>query len=82
MKEYRTRATRPPSTGESTQLIAISPILPHWTISSPPVPVAMPWATAAPTMPPMMEWVVDTGQPLRVAISSHSAAPSRAAIMM
>lgn len=38
--------------------------------------------TAAPTMPPMIAWVVETGQPMRVAMSSHTAAPSRADIMI
>ncbi|BEH77599.1 hypothetical protein YM3MPS_34020 [Mycobacterium pseudoshottsii] len=42
----------------------------------------MPSVTAAPTMPPTIECVLDTGYPIRLANSSHSAAASNAASMM
>lgn len=51
-------------------------------MASPPLPVTKPIVRDAPMMPPMIECVVDTGQPIRVATSSHTAAPRRAAIMM
>lgn len=76
------KATMPPSSGERIQEIAIWPISPHCTISRPPVPVTKPVVTAAPTIPPMIACVVETGQPIFVASSSQTAAPSSADIMM
>ena len=76
------KAVTPPSSGDNTQEMAIWPIWPHWTISSPPIPVINPEVTAAPTMPPITECVVETGRPSLVAINSQIAAPSRADIMM
>lgn len=58
------------------------PISLHCTISKPPAPVCRPRVTAAPTMPPTIECVVETGQPILVAMSSQTAAPIRAASMM
>ena len=72
----------PPSSGERIQDTAIFPISPQCTMAKPPVPVTRPVVTAAPTMPPMIACVVETGQPILVASSSHTAAPSRADIMI
>ena len=60
------------------------PISLHWTICHGwlAAEATNPVVTAAPTMPPTMECVVDTGQPLMVAKSSHTAAPTSADIMM
>ena len=55
---------KPEVTGDTTQLITIVPTLPHCTASTP-----MPTA-AKPTIAPTIECVVDTGQPLREAISN------------
>ena len=78
----RINAVIPPNTGESTQDTAMRPISPHCTISRPPMCKKNPRVSDAPTMPPMMECVVDTGSPSLVAMSSHTAAPNNAAIMM
>ena len=55
----------PAISGETTQLAAIWPTLPQATAST-----LMPTA-AKPTSAPTMEWVVETGQPIREAISSQ-----------
>ncbi len=65
----------PASSGDTTQLATMVPILPHFTASTP-----MP-TMAKPTMAPTMEWVVDTGQPKKDAISSQMPAASSAASM-
>ena len=63
----------PAKRGDTTQLIAIVPTLPHATAST-----EMPTA-ANPTMAPTIECVVETGQPRLLAIASHVAAASSAA---
>src|SRR6056300_390211 len=68
-------AITPPNTGEITQLAAIFDMVPQ---STAPKPAA---AMPAPITPPTTEWVVDTGAPTHVAILTHNAADSRAAII-
>ena len=68
-------ATKPPSTGEITQLAAIAPITGQSTAPNP--AAAMP----APITPPTILCVVDTGAPIQVAKLTQSAADIRAAII-
>ena len=76
--------TSPPSTGDTTHDRAIVPIWSQCTrdmAASPPLRIK-PRVMELPTIPPIMECVVETGQPRRVANSSHRAAESSADIMM
>ena len=66
------KAIEPARSGDTTQLAAICPTLPHATASTE-IPTA-----AKPTMAPTMECVVETGHPLMLAIRSHVAAASSA----
>ena len=75
MLSISSSAIRPPSSGETSQLATMPPILPHLTASTP-----MP-TTAKPTIAPTIEWVVETGQPRVEAIISQIAAASSAASM-
>ncbi len=68
-------AITPAMSGDTTQLITIVPTLPHCTALTP-----MP-ATVKPTMAPTIECVVETGQPLRLAIKSQVPAASSAESM-
>ncbi len=68
----RAKEMPPASTGETTQLAMICTTLPQLTASTP-IPTA-----AKPTIAPTMEWVVETGQPRRLAISSHTPAANSA----
>ena len=65
----------PPIIGEITQLAAICPILSQLATSQPPA------AIPAPRTPPTIECVVDTGAPTAVAMLSHRAPASSAAII-
>ncbi|MOA32606.1 hypothetical protein D3C78_1538430 [compost metagenome] len=71
----RPKATRPDSTGETTQLATIGPMASQCTASTD-TPTA-----AKPITAPTMEWVVETGQPFSEATSNQVPAASSADIM-
>ena len=74
----------PPKIGESTQEIAILPILSHCTSHNAEVSAVLsraPSVSPEPTIPPIIACVVDTGKPFLLAKSSHAPAAKSALII-